>query len=218
MPRSFREHMGHVVGSCLLALIVIFFSALAVSHLRNFANTSAFVLVAATVWLLLVFLGVGTGLVETGGIGAFVTAILGAFSRNQFVDVVAQASGRRILRHGFRLLGLPLYYRKVSLDRITLLKWSPGQATSLAGRDMNDWDVTIWYKPEPPEKVRYPVGYRPEENLFIVASCGAKSSTAAFGRDLVDFLVVAGLPMMQDEGDCSFVPREENGKTSSNQG
>jgi hypothetical protein len=83
---------------------------------------------------------------------------------------------------------------------------------------MNDWDVTIWYKPESPERVRYPVGCRPEENLFSVGPCGAKSSTAAFGRDFVDFLVVAGLPMMQGENDCSFVPCEENGKTSSNQG
>lgn len=215
IPRSFREHMGYVVGTCLLALIVVFFSALAVSHLRNFASTSAFVLVAAALWLLLVALGVGTSLVETGGIGAFVTAILGAFSRNQFVDVIAQASGRRILRHGFKLLGLPLYYRIVPLDRITLLKWSAGQATSLAGRDMNDWNVTIWYKPEPPVKVRYPVGCRPEEDLFIVGLCGAKNSTAAFGRDFVEFLVVAGLPMMQGENDCSFVPCEENGKTSS---
>ena len=216
IPRSFREHMGHVVGACFLALIVVFFSTLAVSHLRNFASTSVFVLVAAALWLLLVALGVGTSLVETGGIGAFVTVILGAFSRNQFVDVIAQASGRRILRHGFRLLGLlPLYYRTVPLDRITHLEWSAGQATSLAGRDMNDWNVTIWYKPEPPVKVRYPGGCRPEEDLFIVGLCGAKNSTAAFGRDFVEFLVVAGLPMMQGENDCSFVPCEENGKTSS---
>jgi hypothetical protein len=79
---------------------------------------------------------------------------------------------------------------------------------------MNDWHVTIWYKPEPPEKPRYP-GYRPEENLFIVGPCGAKSSTAAFGRDFVDFLGAAGLPMMQDEDDCSFVPCDENGRASS---
>jgi hypothetical protein len=80
---------------------------------------------------------------------------------------------------------------------------------------MNDWHVTIWYKPEPPEKPPDPVGCRPEEELFIVGPCGAKSDTAAFGRKLVEFLVLAGLPMMQDENDCSFVPREENGKTSS---
>jgi hypothetical protein len=213
IPRSFREHMGYVVGSCFLALFVVFFSVLAASHLWNFASTSTFVLIAAALWLLLVCLGVREGLAETGGIGASMTVILGAFSRDQFLDVVAQASGRRILRHGFRLFGLPLYYRNVPLDRVTLLKWGSGQATSLAGRDMNDWHVTIWYKPEPPEKPRYPMGRRPEEDLFIVGPSRAKSSTAAFGRDFVGFLVAAGLPIVQGENECSFVTCEEDGKS-----
>lgn len=139
IPRSFREYAGHVFGCCFLTFVLVFFSALAASHLWNFASRSAFVLVAAVLWLLLVCYSAVIGLADMGGIGASVRGILGAFSWNQFLEVVAQESGRRVMRHGFRLFGLPLYYRKVPLDRITLVKWSTGQATSLAGRDMNDW-------------------------------------------------------------------------------
>ena len=195
---------------CFFTFVAVFFSGLAVYYIINYATNSIFTLTLAVIWLLIVSTMIRAACKDHGGVRQFIVDQIGLLSRNQFADLFMRESGVWVLRLGYRAYGMPVYYGEIPLQHVTSVEWSAGQATSLAGRDMNDWHVILWYKPEPPQTPRFPFGIRPEEDLFVVGESRAKSETAILGCAIVEFLRGAGLRIEQRGRDNCFVACGEN--------
>jgi hypothetical protein len=214
MPRTFRVLLNAIMGSCVLVLFVGGASWLAIHNL--WTDRSLVSVVPSSLWLMVVAVFVFAGISGAQGVRRAAVCILGVFSLDHFVDINGDEAPDQLFGHGFRCFGRPFYFDKVPLSRVTLVEWSMGQASSHAGRDMDDWSVSVWYKPTPPHRPRYPFGRRPEEDLFILGLWGPKARIAAFGKCVANLMIAAGLPLVQSEDDCSFVSCDSRDEEPSN--
>jgi hypothetical protein len=204
IPRSFREHLGRICLVSGIVTVVAVVSALSVASLIRFDRMPVVTIVCASVWLGLVICHLVAGVREEKGTRQFLVNRLGSFSRDQFVDVSERDGSELVLGFGFRLFGRRFYYGGIPFMNITSVEWNPGQATDLAGEDMHDWTVAVWYVPEPPAQPRFAGRPRPDEDLRILGSSGPRSSTESFGLALVDLLAQAGLSV-REHSDCKYV-------------
>ncbi len=47
---------------------------------------------------------------------------------------------------GYELFGRPFYYLRVEREWVVSVEMNTGQASHFAGRDMDDWQVALWYR------------------------------------------------------------------------
>jgi hypothetical protein len=184
---------GSACGVGCFLVFVGFFVTLAVSHLVRYSETHIVGVVCAVLWLALVTLGLLGGVLAAGLRGTGV-AVLGVLSSRHFAEA-AKEGDRVMIGFGFELFRRPFYYLRVEGERIVSVDMSSGQATSLAGRDMNDWSVALWYR----EPGRNPPwvhveGVRDGE-VYIVGLPGPKEVTGQFFAQFVAFLRAAGVEL-----------------------
>ncbi|MBT3379294.1 MAG: hypothetical protein HN742_43070 [Lentisphaerae bacterium] len=195
-----------VVGAAVMTSFILFFVALALSNLAD-----GLALIPSLIWLLLVT-AVFVGVWREEGTRQFFTGILGEFSLKHFAEIVEPAAAPQDVRFGFSCLGHRMFYQTIPVNKIESLEWHTGQATSLAGRDMDDWHVTLWFDHGDPGKSEQQKEWyrKPDQDLYIIGPSRPKEVTAAFGREALDFLRAAGAALVQGENDCTFVRNSDS--------
>ena len=191
-------------GCCCAGVVLAFvgvFVALAVDNLAH-GSTPVLGIVASVLWLALVAFVLVIGVWGEGGVRASAVTVLGTYSRRHFVEV-ARAGDRTVIGFGYELFGRRFYYLRVASESVLSVNMSTGQATALAGRDMNDWHVALWYR-DPARPARTPpVRFRDDE-LILVGLPRAKETTAEFFRAFVAFLRAAGVELHPTEKETEF--------------
>ena len=76
----------------------------------------------------------------------------------------------------------------------------------MAGRDLGDWSVALWYDHGDPAKSLAQKKHRwPDQEVYIVGLTGPKNKVDAFGHEFLNFLRQSGVFLVQGENDRKFV-------------
>ena len=191
-----------VIGAIMLTAFILFFVILAIYNLCSWTA-----IIPSTIWLLLVGLTLG-GFIKTEGSKKFATDILGAFSWKEFIRTIRSGNGKTDFQYGFRVFGRWFAYFTVAVEKIETVKWNTGQASHLAGRELDDWSVVVWYDHDDLAKSQKALSYKskkPDQDLFIIGMSGAKVETAALGHSVLNLLRESGASFAQGENDCTYV-------------
>jgi hypothetical protein len=173
---------GDAFAATLGYLFVLIFVLVAAGNLVYLRRIPIVTTLASFAWLFLVFWVVLTG--------------------HQFIRAEPFENAISI-SIGYLLFGQPLNYLKIPTSAISSIQWSSGQGTAMAGRDMNDWSIAIWYNhPNGPRRKPFP-GVRDEE-LFLIGPSGQKEKVEAFGKQIVAFLTRTGVELTVGRDDREF--------------
>lgn len=192
IPKSRSE----VVFNVILSAIVVFFLLLAV-----FALLIQVAIVASCLWIVIVAAMVSATCKSEGGFRKFLINRLGDVVGRKFVET--STSGE--IRFGYQLLGYRFLQRSVSLNKVASVEWSPGQASGMAGRDMNDWIIGLWFDRPDPIKRKNKTYLKADQNVYVVGPSRRKEDTRSLGLSFVAFLCSAGLTLVEDEKENCFV-------------
>jgi hypothetical protein len=196
IPKPLHE----VIAVIMFQVFICFFVGLAIQNLAE-----GVALVGSSLWLLLVGSAI-FGACKQNGMRKFMVNVLGTYSRRRFVCAISRPDAPTVIEFGFRLFGIRLLDFVIPVERIETVYWSPGQATSMAGRDMKDWSVAIWYEHGDSAKAEEKADrHKPHLDVYIVGPSRKKELTAAFGRSFVEFLRKAGAALGQGKDEKTFV-------------
>ena len=176
------------ISAIIGTVIVVVFVWLAVRNLLH-----GIAVIASTLWLLLIALVIIIN-VRDSGWRAFPVAVAGAFSRQQVLIVDSDSS---VLEIGFRLSGLTIIEHRIRAEDLVGIRWNTGQASDLAGRDVNDWSVFLWYRD--PAKALMQNVRRPGQWPLVIGSPRAKSTTEALARRVIGFLNESGISVVVEQ-------------------
>ncbi|NUM34634.1 MAG: hypothetical protein HUU50_08825 [Candidatus Brocadiae bacterium] len=186
--------------SWMLMIIIVGLIALSLNNLYN-----QVAVLPSFLWLIMIVSILVFGSVEQGA-WAFLTNILGAFAFEHFLEIAETDVNLRKLCFGFRIIGIRVIQKSLDLKNVKMLQWSPGQATSIAGKDMNDWSVVIWFGHdnhtyENSQKAQL----NPDQDLYILGPARAKEITEVLGHEILAFIHRAGINMVQGKDEFTFV-------------
>jgi hypothetical protein len=193
---------GGCCGAIGALLFVGFFVALAVNNLADYSHTPVLGIIASVLWLALVAFVLAGGVYFAGGIGPSAIECLGLLSSRPFADV-SRDGERVVIGFGYELFGRRFYYLRIDREQITSVVMNTGQASSLAGRDMDDWSVVLWYRVSG-RVARTPPRYRDDEEVYIVGPARARERTAELFGAFVALLRSAGVELHPTERENEF--------------
>ncbi len=208
IPRS-----DHAVFHFVFYTFVLSFVAVAISNLVDHESLPLYAIIASVLWLLFVASHIKWGIQDDGGLRRFIINRLGNFSAHQFVEIIPQHGDDLILRFGFTLLERDFNHVQIRRAKLASVEWSSGQATSVAGHDMNDWQVGVWYDCKGSKRWFSASDYR-EEAGYGVGPEGPKHEAAALGASLVEFFRSGGIELHPEANECEFATRKRTMKTS----
>lgn len=185
IPKSWREPLILLV---IYAIVVVGVVA-AAFNLVCLRVMPVGVLAASGAWLLWIGVILRNACKREGGIRLFLLNRAGEFAPRQIAEIVKSASGEAMLCFGYDLFNRRFYCLKVRCDGIRSVKWSPGQATSLAGHDMKDWYVSVWFDRE--YVVVDTLAYKCD--LHVVGPPRQRRQTEEFGNQFIEFLRGVGV-------------------------
>lgn len=186
IPKSLKE----TIFNAALISIVVFFVLLAVANLLLFNYLPLITLILSLIWLVFVFFQVRRSCREDGGVKQFMIKLAGVFAPSQFAEIVQNDRRRKALYFGYRLFGNRFYYLKIQSDGIKTIDWEMGQASSLAGRDMNDWQVVIWFDADLATTLNWTPSDRPRFGLHIVGPSRENGKLKNLATFLLSFCVI----------------------------
>jgi hypothetical protein len=196
---------GDAIMQLVIMSLVLFFVLVALLNLTRGEG-----LIASLLWLTLVTAVSWTACREAGGLRRFLinrVAVLGW----PFMESGAPETGN--IRVGFQFAGRRFIQRRVSLNRIKAVEWTTGQATSMSGRDMNDWTVWLWFEDHDPVRAegrRKWLGRNAEQDLYGIGPSARKDRAEALGLSVVNFLREAGVDLITDsKSSACFVRRDD---------
>ena len=182
-------------------LLLLTLTVLAISNLVRIGWMPCYAIVASTVWLTLMALLLYGAIDNDGGVLLFLINRLGVFSRSHFVEADFTGGHPEAVRFGYKLCDHRFYYRRIECQSVSSVEWCAGQATAMAGQDMNDWHVIVWYHhPRPRFSI---LGHRGEE-LHVVGMSGPKDAIERLGLEFVAFLQSAGVPLRATDNPTEF--------------
>lgn len=195
-----------VVGFAVLALFnLVSYDALGPERAVRLNAGALLETIPSLLWLLIVAWILWHACREAGGARRYLTDWLAAFSGRKFVCFAAEDTAQECIRFGYELFGRRFFQKDVEIDRIESVEWSSGQATSMAGRDMDDWRVLLWYDHGNFEKSKKNhMLKKPDQSAYIVGPPRRKGDAAVLGRGLVLFLGEIGVHLKQDTEDNVF--------------
>ena len=196
---SIPTSWGETVSQAVLTVIVVFFTMVA---LLNLVAQAA--VIVSCLWLALVVFRTWSACRDEGGLRRFLRRHLDPLARSRFVESVPRDTECSEIRFGYRLLGLRLLHLRLAVDRIETVEWRTGQATSLAGYDVNDWRVILRFDHDDPSK-RQESSRKPDQDIYIVGPSRRRKDTEDFALSFVEFLLEAGASLARGEDGCSFV-------------
>jgi hypothetical protein len=183
-------------------LFVAVFSVLAIVDL---ARGDA--VLASVLWLVLVTSLVWAHARNAGGLCAYALDTLAAAFGQHFAQTTDGGIALGELRFGYDLGRHRFVRRTFPLSAVHEVLWRPGQATAVAGKDKNDWHVSILYAhgdPAQTERMRK-WSPHPEWDLYMLGFEGPEEHAKALGRDLVAMVHTAGLSLVPGKDDQTFV-------------
>lgn len=201
-----RMELPRPDGAIFIAIfstIIAFFVAVAFYNLAHYRVFPVYAIVLSIIWLLIVTASVYCGITEEHGVRNFVCNRMAPFSRHHFVEALQRAGAGQVVRFCFTFFNRRFTLLEIPSSKIASIKWSAGQATSLAGRDMEDWHVVVWYHRNGSKRWTTADDYR-EEALHIVGPSGPKTKTARTGQALVAFLESRGVIFVPASNKCEF--------------
>jgi hypothetical protein len=208
LEMTIPKSRSDTVWEGVFTFIVVFFGFLGILNLTNHVA-----IIPSAIWLIIVMTIVWNGCREAGGIRRYLADRLAVFAGRRFVLYLSGQTGPARIRFGYQLFGLRVFQRDVQIERIECVEWTPGQTTSMAGHDMKDWRVVLWYEHCSPEKSKKDHMLRkPDQDLHIVGPSRRKEDTSAFGLEFVAFLRKAGARLIQGEADNLYVRQESEEK------
>lgn len=154
-------------------------------------------IIASSLWLAVVAFGYWI-MCKDEGIRSYLIDYLGDVAGRHFVESTPESVRPAELHFGFEFLGRRFIQWRVALDKIESVEWKTGQATDMAGRDMHDWHVVLWFDHGDPNKKK-------SRNLRIVGPARRKMKTESLGLVFVDFLRNAGAPLERCGAEGRFV-------------
>ena len=183
-----------------LALVIFLVGGASLS-LINYEFYPLYVSILSFLVLLAFAVSLPLTIYDQGGLRRFVWNGLAMFSFHHFVEVRERDDGLTV-RFGFTLLMCRFNLFQIPSTAIVSVEWTPGQATSMTGRDMNDWSVYFWFYPK--RFRRWSMVEVLEKELHIVGSERAKPEIVAFGHSFIAFLRSAGIELHPTTNECEF--------------
>ena len=200
IPKSRAE----VIFRFAITAFVVFFVLLAIV---NFCSGLA--LIASSVWLALITWIIWEESRKEGGFRGFLISQMGDLFGRRFTKLSPADAQPKDVCFGFDLLGHRFIQQCFPVDSIESVEWRPGQATGMAGRDMNDWTVFIWFDHHDPATSEKRRKYRkPHQKIYRVGPSTRKERTEALGLSLVAFLRNAGADLVPADITACFARRE----------
>ena len=204
---------GEVILQFAMTLLVVFSVLLAVVNLCQ-----GVAWIVSILWLVLVAGLVWSASREAGGLLLLLTNQVGDLFGRRFVRVDPPDVQPRCIRFGFELLSLRFLERSILLDSIESVEWTMGQASHMAGKDMNDWRVWLWFDHKDAttsERQRKWGARKPEQDPHGVGPSRPKDHIEYLARSFLAFLRTAGLDLVQGAGPACFVRRQVGGLPAS---
>lgn len=197
---------GNVAG--VVALVVIsFFVVVAIFNLANYRNFPTSASVLSVVFLVPISVGLClmTSDVFTQGLRHFSVERMAPFSPSHFVEVLQRTGDEQVVRFGFILFDRQFIQLQITESEIASVEWSSGQATALAGRDLDDWTATVWYHQKGSKRWITANCYSDEAShrIGVPAPCG---TAAANANELVTYLESSGIAFRQSPDANRFTP------------
>jgi hypothetical protein len=197
MPIPSRSR-GEMIWLSFLTILAVVFSILAVFDL-----VTQEAIIAPVLWLGFVALVVWQGIEREGDFRKFSFSIMGVFAGTEFIEIAALDDQSPEIRFVIQAFEHRSVQWSVCVDRVVSVEWNSGQATAMAGRDMQDWHLCLWFK-EDSTKSRL---FKPGQDIYVIGPSRRKQETEVFALAFVDFLRRANLPLTR-EGDARFVRSE----------
>ncbi len=186
--------LGGALVDAAIYVIVIVSTLAAVFHLISARAMSGAPVIASVIWVFFVCMVVRSVCRNEGGIRRFIVNRIGKFAPRQVAEIAGPCNGPMELRFGYDLFHRRFHYLKVRCDGIKTIDWGPGQATSLAGCDMNDWQVAVWFDHDSVVKPTFS-----RYDLYSVGPARPRSGTEALGNQFIAFLRGAGVAVARTD-------------------
>jgi hypothetical protein len=196
IPKSGLE----AILQCAMTLIVVSFALLAIVNLCNWVAP-----IASSIWLAFVTMIIQSGSKREGGFRSYLTNRLGEVAGRHFVESSSQAAQPQEIRFGYDLFGHRFIQQRVEIDQIESIVWNPGQATDMAGRDMNDWRVYLWFYHNDPGKAAKKRGPYRDQDIHSIGPSTRKDRAEALGLAFVAFLRDAGVELIEGAIPTCFI-------------
>ncbi|HVU28561.1 MAG TPA: hypothetical protein VHG71_12600 [Verrucomicrobiae bacterium] len=185
--------MAEVIFQFVITLIIVVFALFAVVNLCLWMAV-----IPSLIWLAFVVMCIKSSARRDGGLQPFLVNVIGDLFGKKFVEWNPNDLQSRCIRFGFQLLGHRFIQKSIQLNKIESISWHTGQASGMAGRDVNDWKVWMYCDSglEKPNHINYGIG-----------PAVRKSRTEALGLSLISFLRNAGVNLVQaDVPNCYVRP------------
>ena len=198
-----------LVGSFLfllgLYLILFGFVGLAIINLLDPYSTPLRGVIASGIFLLLVFAITFSACKSAGGIIQFLVNRLGEFACRQFVRIERHDEKNTAVCFGYWIMKQRFYNLKIDIAQIESIGWHSGQGTAMAGRDMDDWRVVIFYDlPNTQLKTGKALASW-TQGVYTVGRTGPKDEVVKFGLAFVPFICRAGAALKQSDDGRKFL-------------
>lgn len=137
----------------------------------------------------------------------FLISLMGDLFGRRYAEWSPAEAQPNCIRFGFQLFSRRFVQKSIRIDRIESVEWHTGQATDMAGRDMNDWHIWVWFNHGGPAHTEsWRRGRRkPDQDLYGVGPADLKERTEALGLSFVSFLRSAGADLIQGDISSCFV-------------
>ena len=200
----------------IVYLLIVFFYVVAACNLFYYRVIDNASVVASVLWIGLVTWIVVASIRQEDGIRQYLINRLGHYADQQLVRATSNGDATTI-SFGYLLFGRFRSYLSLDATAISSIDWSTGQASAIAGRELNDWHVAVWYHhPLGPRRKPYP-GVRDEE-VYIVGPSGPRATVERFGQDLIEFLTSVGVNFSAGRDECEFnTPARRSNATPSSE-
>ena len=198
IPKSPQDGIVYSV----LYVFAFLSTSLAIANIFNRVG-----ILASSIWIALVTTILWSASKDAGGSRKLLINCLGSLFGHNFVEATSPDAPAKEIRFGFNLFGRKIIRRSLPIERIESVYWSTGQATSMAGRDMNDWSICLWFdhrdlaRSERERKIKY---RKPDQEVYIVGPERRKKITEKFGLDFAEFLRESGAQLVRNDKDNGF--------------
>jgi hypothetical protein len=196
IPKSPQD----VIIQSVITAVIVFFAGLAPVNVFN-----RVAVIPSLFWLALITMILWTPIRQAGSFRRFLADCLGELIGRHFAEVVSVSTQVNEVRFGYELFGRRFIKQSIAINGIESIHWSTGQASSMTGRDMNDWSVYMYLDRDNPVN-------KPNRHFYTVSPARRKGITEAFGLSFVAFLRAAGAQLSDGETNNYFVSSNTEAK------
>lgn len=188
IPKYLINSLYEMVISLLMFVLMVFFIILAILVLIFFMFLPVISVVASVLWLVFIFFIIRDSCKEQGGLKQLLTNCMGVYAWHQFAEISKQDNEQKVICFGYRLFGKRYYYIRIPCNDIKAVVWEMGQASYLARKDKNDWQVRLWYHKPFELKDDTNKYFDPTTGVFVFGPYLKKEKIEVIGNNFVKFL------------------------------